>query len=143
MSEEQQLAATAATPEADTPRGPMTIDEALMLYKNLQLALSQEIDFLLSPFNYTGDGKRSKNKSQSKRLTDLAIAAKVVKSVLRDIEPNPDQFDTDKARNLYGSMLIVFKAKEVIKSDLKSKIMSGDLPDNVSQELKDKLMKDL
>ena len=123
--------------------GPMTIEEALLLYKNLQLSLSYEIDSLLSPFIYNNKGQQHKTKTQSKRMTDLATAATVVKTVLRDIEPNPNQFETQKAKNLYGSMLAVFKAKEVIKADLRAKLMSGDVPENLSQELKDKLLKDL
>lgn len=147
MSEEQQLEATDVEEGeivTDVPEmGPMDVDQALLLYKNLQLSLNHEIDSMLSPFVYDKQGKRTKSKNQSRRLTDLMTMATVLKRVLVDLEPNPEQFETEKGKHLYGSMFAVMKAKEVIKADLKSKILSGDVPNNVSQELKDKLLKEL
>lgn len=141
-SEEQQIASEEATSEASEVKA-MDIDTALLLYKNLQYSLTNELDQLISPFVYNQKGQRTKSKNQGKRMNDLMILSTVLKASLRDIESNPDQFQTEKAKNLYGSLMAVNKAKEVIKADLKAKLLGDDGPDNVSSELKDKLIKEL
>lgn len=144
-SEEQQLEAEESTQEVsqELPSGPMTIDEALLLYKNLQINVFTEIDRMLSPFLYDKKGKRTKSKTEYKKMQDLVWMAQILKAAIQDIEPNPAQFNTDKGKHLYGSILAIFKAKEVIKADLKSKLLSEDAPENISPELKEKLLKEL
>lgn len=143
MSEEQQLEDTTQEATETLPSGVMSIDEALLLYKNLQLSLFTELDRMLSPHMYDGKGKRTKAKSEAKKLQDLMWISQILKAAIGDIEPNPSQFNTEKGKHVYGSIFAIFKAKEVIKADLKAKLLSGEGPSNVSEELKAKLLKEL
>ena len=143
MSEEQQLEDTTQEAGNETTPGVMGIDEALMLYKNLQLSLFSELDRMLSPHMYDSKGKRTKAKSEAKKLQDLMWISQILKAAIGDIEPNPSQFNTEKGKHVYGSIFAIFKAKEVIKADLKAKLLAGEGPSNLSEELKAKLLKEL
>jgi hypothetical protein len=130
--------------EEQTESKEMTIDVALLIYKNFRMSIAETSDRLISPYQYDSRGKAHKRKSEAVRLTDLTTLSLVVKAVAGDINPNPDQFENEKAKQLYGQMMAVAKAKEVIKADMRSKLLSNDdSVSGVSEELKQKVLKEM
>jgi hypothetical protein len=159
MSEEHQINAEALVKEAseqesmfkqaeeelkDVNSTELTIETALLFYRNLRFDINENVKRLASPFNYDKKGKHTSRKNESKKFTDLQTLSLIIVAVANDIEPNPEQFETSAARELYGQLMLVNKAKEVIKADLRAKILAGDASTNgVSEELKQKVLKEI
>lgn len=140
-SEEQQLKEDEVYKQK---AGEMDIDSALVLYRNLQYSIDSIIDEMTSPVT-----KHGKRKTTNVRLQDLRTLGNVIKIVVKDLDIDTAQFEDDdkhvvfpKALSLYSQIMAVQKAKQVIKEDLKAKIMNGEV-ENISEELKQKVLKDL
>ncbi len=137
-SEEQQLNDT--TPEAVVAE--MDIDQALLIYKNMQINVSVLIEDFISPTN-----KNGKRKTEKQKHLDLRQLANTFKLATGDLQYNEDSFKRDgkfpypKALDLYKQLMAIQKAKEVIKNDLRDKVTSGEV--TLTEEQKQKLLKEL
>lgn len=141
-SEEQQLKDTTVEASPNPISDKMDIDVALLIYKNLTPALNDGFKLLISPYHHDKNGKSTKAKNQATKMKDLMMAAQLIEKIILDIEVKADQFESEKANNLYGHFMAVMKAKEVIKSDLRERIAAGSV-ENMSEELKQKVLKEL
>ena len=142
-NEETQLEAEKQL-ETDTEAIPvLDVDQALVLYKNLQFNIAVMVDDLVSPVTRGG-----KKKTENQRLTDINILKNTFKTVVADLVFNPSQYKKDdgtipfpKALDLYKQVMAVQKAKEVIKADMAQKVVSGEV--ELTQEQKQKFLNEL
>lgn len=131
-------------PPAEEINTEMDINTALLFYKNFQEGIADNIDRLASPFNYDKNGKATKRKNEAKKTGDLYTLATVFRAVVADLEAKPNQFNEQRAKDLYGHIMAVIKSKEIIRADLRIKLLNNDESVNaITDEAKQQLLKGL
>lgn len=110
--------------ETETPVEPIEdsidLNTALMLYKNV----TSEVCAIAS------------------NMSRNAIA-RVFCTLVRNLDNGPETFKDADEQKLYNLTKLLERSKEVIRTDLKQKLQEGEIQDDISPELKEKLIKEL
>ena len=107
----------------DTLNKEEELQSALLLYQNLQITTTELIN---------------KMSSNHQDRVNLAV---VLKSILSDISYEPGKIKNKNAAKLYQLAHVILKSKEVIKVDLRNKLVSGET--EVSEDTKNKILKEM
>lgn len=100
------------------------VTSALVVYKNLQLTTTELIQDMTT------------------NHLDKVNLGKVLQALLVDLSYEPNRFSNVKAQKLYQLGSALLKSKEVLRADMKNKLMSNEV-DNISEDTKNKLIKEL